>query len=376
LLLEEVAPYLLARGLLDPLPVLLGDLAILDATRRHANFKVLSESGRSFLVKQGLGHERAAAIRNEARAYRLLEASAPSLIPSLPALQLYSPDDHVLVIELLRHSHNLDQHLIRTGRFAPRLGSALGHALGTLHRSTPAPHIAELQDPPAATASPWVLSLHRPHLELHWQVSNANLHLITSIQRFPLYCGLLDALRSEWRHETLVHYDVKLENLLVVRTPASAKANYGIAIVDWELAGLGDPAWDVGSLFGEILTFWLSSIPLTRDQPSQPRVDLARFPLQRLQRAMGVLWQSYIRSACLEPAASFEFLIRAVKYAGARMIQSTFERCQALTHLPANATHSLQFAFNILQQPLPTAVHLLGIVPQPQSLQWNLPPTT
>lgn len=51
----------------------------------------------------------------------------------------------------------------------------------------------------------------------------------------------------------LIHGDVKLDNVLV------ESAGSRVVLVDWEMGGSGDPAWDLGALVGDLLSRWLVS---------------------------------------------------------------------------------------------------------------------
>jgi aminoglycoside phosphotransferase (APT) family kinase protein len=345
----EVAPFLLRQGLITPASVVEGDLLVLDASRRHANFQVLSVRGPSYVVKQGVGPTRAAAIAREAACYRRLHAQGGRLRRYLPGLCLYQPEAQVLVLELVRDAARLAEHHERRGRFSVALAAALGRALGTLHR-LPGAGLP-------VCGTPWVLALHRPVPWLYHEFSIANHQLIRTMQQFPAFGLLLDELRAEWRATAPIHYDIKGDNLLV----APAGRRHALKIVDWEMAGLGDPGWDVGAVFGEYLRCWLLSIPITGEDPPDRFLELARFPLAKIQPALRRFWQAYTGRAGLAGEAAGELLVRAVRYSAARLLQTAVEQSQTADQLTGHTLSSLQLSFNMLQRPHEAAVHLLGI---------------
>ncbi|WP_164490205.1 aminoglycoside phosphotransferase family protein [Runella sp. SP2] len=53
----------------------------------------------------------------------------------------------------------------------------------------------------------------------------------------PQYFADLAYLYKKWTPTSLIHFDLNLQNILVV--------NKDIKIIDWELAMIGDPVWDV-----------------------------------------------------------------------------------------------------------------------------------
>ncbi len=361
---KEIAPYLIESGLVSARSIVEGDLAVLDASRRNSNFKVVSERGTSYLIKQGVDRERAGTVANEATVCSFLQSDAAyaPLRPYLPVLHMYSPEEHVEVFELLRDACDLREYHTRLGRFPTNLATDLGLVLGTLHSARSlAGKTGQMQHRDA----PWPLTLHRPSFALYERMSNANVQLVSTMQSFPAFGMLLDALRARWPEfaegeaGTLVHYDIKLDNLLVVRDRSGRTKC--IKLVDWELAGLGDPAWDVGALFGEYLGFWLLSIPITGENPPEHFLDMALYPLSRIQPALGAFWRSYKEQMGLDGQEAAQFLWRAVAYAACRLLQTAFESSQGASRLTGNALCFLQLSFNVLQRPFEAAAQLLGI---------------
>jgi hypothetical protein len=358
----EVVPYQLRHDLVRPETVVAGEVPVFDATRRNPNDKVGSAGSASYLVKQGVGPERAAMVDGEATVYRMLHGdggpAGRRFGRYLPRLCLHDPADHVLVLELLREAQDLQAYHQRRGRCSRTLAAGLGRALGSLHRLPGSPGAGGAAAIPVRPA-PWVLAIHRPDLPLYHAASQANLRLIATIQRFPQFGGLLDALRGLWQPRALVHYDMKWENVLVA--PAGAHGRRTIKLIDWEAAGWGDPCWDAGSVFGEYLSFWLLSIPITGVDPPDRFLELARYPLPGIQPAMRRFWQAYVRQMRLDGEMERQWLLRSVCYAAARLVQTAFEQGQGAVQLTGNALCFLQVSLNMLQRPDEAAVHLLGI---------------
>ena len=358
----EVVPYLLQCKLVGVDPFVDGDLVVEDASRRNRNFKVISERAPSYLLKQGIGQDGVVTVANEATMYELFwsDTANDELRRYLPRFYKYDPGEGLLVLEFLRDAQDLEEYYAHRKRFSVVLASSMGSALGTLHSLKWAEGKTNKDLQPLTHGPPWVLSLHHPIPGIFWRVSSANVHIIKIIQQFPEFCDLLDGLFQDWRVETLIHFDLKWNNWLIAGYSAGGQ-KARLKIVDWELAGRGDPCWDLGSVFSEYLSLWLLSIPATGDLPPDKFPELARYPLNRMQPAMCSFWGSYVRRMNLDVSRSNEWLLRSVKYAAARLVQTAFERTQMAMQPTGNIICFLQLSLNILQRPEEAIVHLLGM---------------
>lgn len=361
----QAVAYLLRRELIGASSIVEGHLAVADASRRNRNFTVTSEGGPSYLLKQGVGPSGTATVAHEAVVYEFLHSLAANdgLDDYFPRFYGYDPEEKVLVLELLADAQDFREYHTRRGRFSTLLAGAMGKALATIHRLARPEGTNGDNDKVFVVRPPGILSIHRPEPRIFQDISSANVQLIKSVQRSAPFCRGLDELRRGWRTETLIHYDIKWDNCIVFARPAS-KRTTRMKIVDWEAAGMGDPCWDVGSVFSSYLSFWLLSIPITGEAPPDRFLELARYPLESMQPAMRSFWQSYVRGVGLEAATSDEWLLRAVRYAAGRLVQTAYEQMQMSLHLTGNTLCLLQLSLNILQHPQAAMVHLLGIPPQ------------
>ncbi len=351
----DVVRYLIQQGLLTPEQVVADELIVTGASRRHAAYGVYSAAGSSYFVKQGIGSARSASLAAEAAIYEQLttDRGAHPIRRYMPRLSRYDPVGHVLVLELLVGAESLSRYQQRRGRFGTGLAVQLGQALARLHR-LPTAHLPLPSRPP-----PLVLSLPRPALALYPELSQANLRLITILQQFAEFGQRFEALAANWQPSTLIHNDLKGENMLVI--PGRRGTRPAIKLVDWEAAGLGDPCWDVGAVFADYLNTWLQSVPLTGADPPERLLELARYPLIRLQPAIRRFWESYVAYLHLDRPTAMAWLARAVAYSAARLVQTAVEQAQLTGQLMSNALLTVQVSFNILLRPHEAAAYLLGL---------------
>jgi aminoglycoside phosphotransferase (APT) family kinase protein len=347
---EEVAGYLLRRGLLSAEAVVGGGVVIREVSSRNRNFAVEVDGGPSYLLKQGRSAEGAATVAREAAVLEEVASRGEEVKARLPGVVGYDTGEGILVLELLRGAEDLRTRQTRQEVFPEHLGEQLGNSLGTLHR--------EMRETYPQAPTPWVLSIHRPDTGVFRDASAANLELIGIVQNAEGVGERLDELRRGWRIETLIHQDAKWENCLVAEDDR-------LYLVDWELAVAGDPHWDLGTALSQYLSNWLFSIPALGGEPPARFPALARFPLDAMKPAIRALCEGYARGSDDQPLLADEPLRRTVSYAGARLIQSAFEASQFDQRLNSAAILHLQLGSNLMQRPAVAAEQLLGLAAAP-----------
>lgn len=356
LIAPQIVGYLLAQGLLTPAELVDGDLQVRVTVRRNLGFQVRGGAA-AYLVKQAGGPDRTGGLANEAAIYRWLATTDGRGVQRfLPRLYLYNSADALLVLELLPDAMSFSTSMGR-GRFSTKLAADVGRALARLHTL---PIGAAAGDGPQACPPPWVLMLHHPDLDLYRQASAANLQLMRVVRQFPDFGRRLDDLWAGWQPTRFIHYDLKWDNLLVVRGGAR---QLRLKIVDWEMAGLGDACWDAGAMLGAYLHCWVDSIPEGGAGSPDALLALTSHPLERMQPAIRAFWQTYTTTLGLDAATAAVWQDRAVRYAAARLVQTALEGNQAQPWLTNSALLLLQLAANILERPDEAAAYLLGLLP-------------
>lgn len=170
----------------------------------------------------------------EAYAYRLASWRA-GLAEVMPRVHLLDERRQVIVLECVPQA-DTGGHQLAVGQLPdPASGAALGRCLAAVHRATLGVPI------PFATSS-GVLDLARAHpgdIQLE-----AALDLAVRVARHPVMGPPLSRARDLWRSTCLVHGDVKWDNTLIGMDPAGGPV---VRLIDWELSGHGDPAWDIAA---------------------------------------------------------------------------------------------------------------------------------
>ena len=96
-------------------------------------------------------------------------------------------------------------------------------------------------------------------------------------------------LQQTWRRDTLIHGDIKFENCVLThangaQVPDGKDAEVGVKVVGPEIADLGDPRWDVGSMMQSWLACWIFSIPTDGATDPEQLAARAVYPWRRCSR--------------------------------------------------------------------------------------------
>jgi aminoglycoside phosphotransferase (APT) family kinase protein len=352
--LHDATDYLLARELISPRAIVDSDLVVRDfSSSRNCVFGAECSSGMSYLLKQN-PHPNTTTGARERDVYEEL-SNEPAMRKYLPRFHGYDVDRHVIVLEFIRGAEDLASYHRDRRRPPLRVASAIGAVLAELHRLP----IGQSRSA-AIKRRPSSLSLHRPDLRLVRDGSPACLDLVRIVQRTDGYGSRLDELNKTWSATTLVHSDVRLKNF-VLTTPVRTMRHSSLKLIDWELACLGDPRWDIGSALGNYLSLWLASIPMTGTTSLARSAQLARCPLSGIQPAIQACWDTYVKRRGLDAAVAHRLLPGTVGFAAARLVQTAFETALGATRLTTNSVLHLQVALNMLQRPEEAARQLLGL---------------
>jgi hypothetical protein len=360
---SDVPKYLTEQQLLPPSSIVDDDLEVVEMSRRNWSFRVATGTGPQYFLKQGPGSavEALPTMAHEAGIYQLL-SSAPDtagLRAFLPRYIDYHAEHDLLILELLRGCEDLSTHHARTRRFPLACSRALGLTLSTLHREgTRAAKLS--QNSNLHGRRPWALDLDRPSLQTLLGMSSANVRLISIIQSSNELRRNLKILRGEWRNDALIHHDIKWDNCLVFAKNDSKRITE-LRLVDWEFADWGDPCWDAGAVLGNFLSSWLMSVPISGQEPPDRYLSLAARPLSAMHPAITAYWAAYVEGMKLGAGPSSNYLMRAVKYAAVRLLQTAYEQMQVSAVVTGNAVCLVQLSENILANPHLAATHLLGL---------------
>jgi hypothetical protein len=362
---ESVASYLLDRGLLDPSWIIGGDLIIRRIARRNRNLRIEGPDGSGLFLKQPDPSVRGGreSLLHEAAILRMC-GSDPDLAPFrefVPRQVAFDPPGPILILELIADAVGLASLLEDPDGLdvAAEVAFRLGSGLGLLHRRSRASlrggAAAWLPDHP-----PWVMGLRRPDISWLAELSPAGAEVLRILRNDPTFATRFEPMATRWRAESLIHGDVRLDNILI-RTGGPAGPRIWIA--DWEMAQIGDPAWDLAGALQDLLVHWVGTMPLSEGLAPTDWVSRARLPLDAVRRAARALWSGYREAAAPSPGEANDLASRAVAYSAARLVQSAYEAAAEADRLPAVSVILMQLGANVLAEPERARVQLYGLIP-------------
>jgi aminoglycoside phosphotransferase (APT) family kinase protein len=143
----------------------------------------------------------------------------------------------------------------------------------------------------------------------------------------------LAELLARWRPLRLSHFDLRDDNVLLA--PPGDGALDPVRLVDWELAGFGDPLYDVGAVVGQLVHHAL---------PALPRAAAARFV------------DTYV--ACTQPSAPI--CLDVMRYAGVFLLLRALAMLHATASLGTSGRLAIVLGCRFLSHPSSSAERLLA----------------
>lgn len=287
-------------------------------------------------------------VADEASIYRVISADHQGLARFLPSLCHYDRRLGLLVLRSVKRARAISDILNERGRISRSLTGELGLAVAAIHTFRSA-------SPLPLADTPWIFSLPELRLERLRQMSSAQFELLRIVQESRALCRGLLRLRELWCPVSFIHGDLRLGNVLARRM---RRRRWDLKIVDWELSGSGDPAWDIACVFADFLSLWVFSMPFVHGCTPGDLLRSARLPLARVQKAAQSFWSAY---AAAQDIGSSEILANAGCLTGARLIQLAYERTQESVSLTGNAVTLIQLGANTMTHPQQAVSELLGI---------------
>jgi len=353
---------LAARGQIDATAITGDDFMVVEGRRRNRNFRIERKGAPRLFIKQvPIFHQEATSSnQREAACWQLAferDEFAP-LRALLPKLVDYDRKRHVLIMEWVDGAENLTAIHNRLRSFPPELAALQAKALAACHGAS----MAAAADPSLSAIfpkmPPWVLNIAETAEQVMPNMSPGARQLVMELRANPRLIQGLGAAHAAWTPCCLIHGDIKWDNFLL---PFDSHAPSDLKIIDWELADMGDPAWDLACVMAGYLLFWLLAIPANPSQ-GDPGLAIPHAPyqLRDLWPAMRAAFQAWhdAAPAALKPLCE---PARLALFTGARVVLLAFEMVANLPSFGPHTTLALRLAEPLLNEPWKAMGDALGL---------------
>jgi Phosphotransferase enzyme family len=209
--------------------------------------------------------------------------------------------------------------------YDPAIATELGQKLALIHRST---YNSTWQEPletslgnPANPGRKVARRLNRVHSGIFAVTPIDCLRFYKLYQQYPSLATAVEQLAQDYQACCLVHNDLKLNNLLIHHSPTPPITDSRIRFLDWESAGWGDPAVDLGNLINSYLQLWLENLVVSSELSINESLQLAIVPLSSLQPVLFAFFDSYRQTFPAIFVDQPNFLAKVLQYAGLALIR-------------------------------------------------------
>lgn len=357
----DLIELLTSGGILDLRTVVHEGVSVVDASRRNRNFVVLVAGEPKYMVKTADELDKLTTLEHEKAIYAYLQEQcnkSPDLAGFLPTVAATGPG--VIVLGWRKGSMNLRQVTGRSRSFTARVAAQAGRGMAAVHGgAVHAGTCDSLQRPPFDVV-PWIQSARALPLYVVNDFSLANHEHLRMIQGSSDAGEHLNILSQSWMPMCFCHGDIRWDNCIAF--PASGIGpRRSLNFIDWELAAVSDPAWDIGCFFAEYIACWIMSISPKRDLNYGDVLGLPEISLESMLPAIRAFWHGYTHYSPAKSVGDETILRRAVGWTGARLLHTAFEQGQQAVKPTAISVTLLQVGINILRAPEEAAASLLGL---------------
>ncbi|MGH2667185.1 phosphotransferase family protein [Flavobacterium sp.] len=353
---DTVYQYLQKRQLIDEEAVVNGNFMVHPVKTRNNIMKILIQPHNSLFVKQmGTDLVSGNLFQREVNVHYLFKNNNEfsSIAAIVPPLLDYDDEHNIMVTELLHNAKNLYEHYMLTKNFDLNLAKEQASILSAYHiipdKKTNTSMFPKLL--------PWVLQLDKHKAHEFFVGNESSSEIINLIKQNQVLQNELINLAKSWQFTHLIHGDIKWINFLAVEK----EGGFSQKLIDWELADIGDPIWDVAGLIQSYVTTWLLGFDNNNPYSQTLPEYMQPYDIKNMQPSAQAFLYEYMELQQYEKLDQAVFLTKVMQFTAARIIQTSVEGITFNTKIEANNMRCIQLAFNILKDPLATLHELFNI---------------
>lgn len=320
LTIENICDYLLENQLIDKKAIIEGDLLIRDVSSRNTNFLVnqFHENGIKILIKQPDINDKdyIESMEVEAGIYQLIfnNEAFEQLKLYLPKFKLYDSQNHILIMEQITGVCRVFDYLFH-GLNLPdeHISNHFVNALSSLHNIK----IEQSSSSEIPKSYPWFLNVGMKSYQNKIKKSHPETYqYLSEIFENKKWMAVISSIKRNWQEENIIHLDSRFTNWMISFRHQPTQ-NDPLWLIDWEMAGKGDAAWDVAFLIGE----WINLGQFFQENHPTIFPDVE----QTINIQINVFWKNYVDKRGFSPTQKKEFLKRVCRYLTLRVLMIVYE---------------------------------------------------
>lgn len=351
---KNTAAYLTNKGFLSMDDLMNGEFILTQSQSRNSIFQVLRGNKTGLFVKQlvSMDSQNVYLMQKDATVHYMIHKLDifKNVKQFVPEYLGYDPKTQVLVTGYFPNAQNLVEWSEARKEISVDQAVEIATILSSFHMdlTKEIPNNSSLQF--FNRDLPWILniaSMPNNYMDALFKIIEEDVFLSTE----------LEEIRRNWSGNSLVHGDIKLVNFVAVNEGGKEK----VKVIDWEIANIGDPLWDVAGLLQSYLFFWITKL-VAGPNGFQLMAGQEYLNTPNRNPITNAFWNAYVEKQGWTKEEKDKAKIKTVKYVAVRLIQSAKELNQLNPNqLSPTATLILQISKSILQSPEAAAKEYLGI---------------
>lgn len=340
---KNITHYLLDKGFLDGSSFISGDYVLTQSMSRNCIFRIQQEKTNGLFVKQLLNQDvtNSYLMQKDATSHYLIHQSDlyKETSSHIPQYYGYDPQHNVLVTEYFSNTKNIHEVTYQEKKLSKDYAEKMASILSSFHFDITQKIKENTSLQFFNKQLPWILNMGNLQ---NSDPSGINNTVILEIHKHPNLVKKIEAVASQWVTNSLIHGDIKWMNFIVLPNDKEIK------LVDWEIADLGDPMWDVAGVFQSYFSSWVLSFNNQNTQQHEKMSGTEFLTLEAILSVVKIFWDTYTKKQKFSSTEKNEKLLKTLSYMSIRMVQTAFENNMSQTQLLPNSVRIIQFCDNIL----------------------------
>lgn len=361
---KNLAPYLLDKGFADYDSFMKGDYKVIQQQNRNSILRVYRSTCPALFVKQpsDINQQNIYLLQKDATSQYLIknDKDYAETASYVPAYFGYDSSEHVLVTELLPNAKNLHEIITEKKTFDIDHAEDMGKIIASYHFD-----IREKQKENSSLqffsgTIPWVLRIPDKREKFDWNHSDSDKGsaIINVIRGDKEFVSSIDKLCKNWQSISLIHGDIKWLNFIVGKKYGATEES--LQLIDWEVADIGDPLWDVAGVFQSYLSSWIMSFNPDKNKHEQ-LPEFSFFNLEKMKPAMQAFWKAYSVARKFNKEENEAAYKTALGYTACRLIQTAIESNLSYKQHLTSSARMVQLSRKLLISSEKASQELFGI---------------